>query len=275
MNTLTITFTSHDGSAGVDSDPNNPLARALNRLLKTGKPFERLSACYFDPLPMARGVRWLGTFVVSDADRLIYFPGLTETHQKTLTSKGTSSIQQYPFQLDHLSLEARRHEWHLTGKGQKPHIGSFRTVDLGKSRVLWFGMSIASADVLRTVRTRTEVEAKVPETDGRRRSDVLIKAREGVVFNTVLFNTTHRQLVIPSFAHFSVIVGPCGFPAYDGALPGLPFGSPYISPPLGVLSDMPLRTHRISLEPHVDLDIVSVALPGRVTVPLTFTSPTK
>lgn len=84
------------------------------------------------------------------------------------------------------------------------HIGSFPTVDLGENRVLWFGMSVASPDALRAVRERTVVTAEVPETDGRRRTDTFIRARDGVVFNTILFNTTYRKLIIPSFAHFPV-----------------------------------------------------------------------
>lgn len=136
-------------------------------------------------------------------------------------------------------------------------------------------MSVASPEVLRAVKERTVVTSEVPETDARRRADKIVEARDGVAFNTILFNTLHRKLIIPSFAHFSVIVGPCGFAPYTNELPGLPYGSPYITPPLGDLIDLPRRTHRVSLEPHLDLDIISAILPGKVTQPMTFTSPVK
>jgi hypothetical protein len=191
---LEITFTEHTGAPGTDSDPHNPLARALSRLLKTGKPFGWIHACYFNPLPMAKGLRWLGIFMYSEGDRVIYFPGLREPQAQTFTSRGSEPIQRRQFQVDHLSLEADRRDWHLTGTGAKPHIGTYRSTDLGQGRVLWFGMSIASPDVLRLVHTRTLVDAQVPPTDARRRGDVIMRAREDVVFNEVLFNGEHRKL---------------------------------------------------------------------------------
>ena len=273
MDILTITLTAHDGTPGVDRDAANPLARALNRLLRTGKPFERLHACYFDPLPMASGIRWFGVFVISEAGRVVYFPGLTQLHDRTFTSRGTETITRRKFTVDHLSLQADRKSWHLTGTGTKPHVGKYSTTDLGNGRVLWFGMSVASPDVLRRLHVNTDVEAHVPSGDSRRRGEVLMDARDGIVFNTVLFSELNRKLVVPSFAHFYVIAGPCGFPAFRGSVPGLPIGSPYVSPPLLNLSELPLRIHRISLEPHVDLDVVTMILPGSVTVPAALTSP--
>ena len=67
--------------------------------------------------------------------------------------------------------------------------------ELGEDRVLWFGMSITLPNVLRVVNLRTEVEAHVPPTDARRRIDVVTQAREAVVFNTLLFNEEHRNLL--------------------------------------------------------------------------------
>lgn len=139
--------------------------------------------------------------------------------------------------------------------------------------MLWFGMSIAAPHVLRAVHASTEVTAQIHSNDSRRRAAVFVAARESVVFNTVLFNTGHREFMVPSFAHFSVIVGPCGFESYRGDQLGLPLGSPHISPPLPTLDNLAVRSHRLSLEPHVDLDIIAMVLPGRVTVPVTFTSP--
>lgn len=273
MDTVSIRFSSHDGAPGVDSAPDNPLARALNRLLESGQPFERLSACFFDPSPMTASLRWFGLFVYSVGERVIYFPGLTEVYRQTRTARGPGATQQHEFRADHLSLEADRQEWHLTSTGSEGHIGSFRTTDLGEGRVLWFGMSIASPNVLRPVNLHTEVAAHIPPTDARRRIEVVMQAREAVVFNTLLFNEKRRDFVTPCFAHFSVIVGPCGFIPYTGELLGLPFRSPFVSPPLGTLTNVPLRSHRVSLEPHVDLDIMTAVLPGAVSQPVSFTSP--
>jgi hypothetical protein len=272
VHTMKITYTVPDGTPGVDGDAYNPLARALSRLLKTGRPFERFLACHFDPLPMAVGIRWFGTFVFSDGGRVIYFPGLSERQRLTLTSKGSGEVRQHDFEVDHFSLESNRREWHVTACGSEQHIGSFRTVDLGEGRVLWFGMSVASPDVLRPVKISTEVEAQLPPTDSRRRADVAVQAREGIVFNTLLFDQ-ECQPAVPGFGHFAVIVGPCGFSQYRGQQLGAPFGSPFIEPPLGNLANVFLRSHRLSLEPRIDVEIVTAILPGRVTVPAALTSP--
>jgi hypothetical protein len=273
--TLVITCNSEGGAPGIDSDPDNPLARALNSLLNTGRPIKRLSACYFDPLPMGTGLRWFGTFVYSDGDRLIYFPGLAEMHPSLQTSKSGGLINQQSFQVDHLSLEAHRRDWHLTTKGSTGHAGSYPTIDLGDGRVLWFGLSIASPDTLRLLRSSTKVEAQAHPNDSRRRAEVFMASRNGVVYNTLMFNTENYRPIAPSFAHFTVIAGPSGFADYFGEHHAFPFESPYISPKLPeVPLDIPaIRSHRISLEPHVDLQIITTVLPGVVTVPATFTSP--
>jgi hypothetical protein len=269
---LKITHTVSDGASGVDNDARNPLARALNSLLKTGRPFERFSACYFNPVPMAVGIKWFGTFVFSNGGRVIYFPGFGERQRMTLTSSGRGAVQQHEFEVDHFSLEANLRKSHVTEYGTKQHMGGFPTTDLGEGRVLWFGMSIASPDVFRPVKTRTEVEAQLPPTDSRRRADITVQAREGVVFNTLLFDQD-RQPVIPCFGHFSVIVGPCDHQPYRGDKLGVPFGSPFVTPPLGNLVNGFLRSHRISLEPHADIEVVTAVLPGRVTVPAALTFP--
>src|ERR1019366_7445998 len=96
--------------------------------------------------------------------------------------------------------------------------------------------------------------------------------RDGVVFNTLLFNQIGRPSV-PGFGHFSVIVGPCGFTSYGGEKLGLPFASPFVTPGLRDLTNVYLRTHRLRLDPHVDIEIITAILPGRVNVPVALTSP--
>jgi hypothetical protein len=271
--TLAITYSADDGTPGTDSDPDNPLARALNSLLDTGRPIQCFSACYLNPLPMASGIRWFGTFVYSDGDRLIYFPGLAEMQRGLQTSKGAGPIKKQSFRVDHLSLEADRRDWHLTKKGSTGHVGRYPTTDLGDGRVLWFGLSIASPKTLRRLRTRTKVEAHIHPNDSLRRAEVFKNAREGIVYNTLMFNTTSNHLIVPGFAHFTVIVGPCGFADYSGGQYAFPVGSPYITPKLTGAVNIPVRSHRVSLEPHVDLQIIAAILPGAVTVPATFTNP--
>jgi hypothetical protein len=127
---------------------------------------------------------------------------------------------------------------------------------------------------LRPLHTHTAVKAFIHPNDIRRRADVFTEARDGAVFNTLMFNTAVQNLVMPSFAHFTVIAGPCGFPEYFGSHLALPFGSPHIAPRLpDPLTNVSLRSHRVSLAPHVDLQIVTTILPGEVTATAAFTSP--
>jgi hypothetical protein len=219
-------------------------------------------------------MKWFGVFVVSAGQRLVYFPGIAEEYRYTHTSKGQGRITPRAFRLDHVSLDPLRDHWHMTTHKSKQHLGSYRTNELGDGRILWFGMSIANPSIMRTAKTRTVACSQVPRRDALRRGEIFKKAREGVVFNTIGFNQTDRQLVVPNFVHFGLVVGSKGFPSADESNLGLPFGSPYVIPPLPMLTDVPLRSHRVSFDPSdIELEIVAAILPGELKVPVTFTSP--
>lgn len=139
--------------------------------------------------------------------------------------------------------------------------------------MLWFGMGVASG-ALRPLHTKTAVTAFIHPNDVRRRVDVFKEARDRVVFNTLMFNPNIQHITMPSFAQFTVIAGPCGFADYKGPQLAMPFGSPYVRPRLpDALPSLALRSHRVSLEPHLDLQIITAILPGEVTETATFTSP--
>jgi len=61
------------GVPGCDADTSTPLSRAISQLFKEGKPFLNLCMCFFKDTSAA--LRWLGVFVQSAGNRLIYFPG--------------------------------------------------------------------------------------------------------------------------------------------------------------------------------------------------------
>jgi hypothetical protein len=74
MDTNKLTWRFDGGQDGVDSDPDNPLSRAVNRLFQTGQPFKRLSMSFYAKTSTTdlsyRRLCWLGVFVLSQADRL-------------------------------------------------------------------------------------------------------------------------------------------------------------------------------------------------------------
>lgn len=271
---IKLTSTTPFASPGVDDDEFNPLNRAVEVLVDRGRPIAALHHSYFRALPLEPSLRWLGCFVFSAGKRLVFFPGFDVAYSSTLVTKGGNGVQEKEFQTDHLSLEPDRRTWHLTMRGSSGHVGPFPTMNLGEGRVFWFGLSIPEPAVMRIVRTSTVINARVPSSDSHRRMQSLMKAVEGVAFNELLLNTAAHKLFIPGFLHFSIVVGDCNFKSPADLRLGFPIGSPYFEKPLDLSGDLPIRRHRIKLEPYVDFEITTAHLPGKLLVPATFTSPT-
>ena len=180
MNTLQITGSMPLGHPGEDSDTQNPIARALSRLFLDGQPFERMCHCYFQPEP--GNLRWLGVFVHSAGDRVLFFPGFVSSFTKIQAFKATRETWNQEFLFDHASLERDRRTWHVTSPRSRQHLGRPSTLDIGEGSVLWFGMSVANSTVLRPAHQQTTVNALVPPSDSKRRADVFKSAREGAQF---------------------------------------------------------------------------------------------
>jgi hypothetical protein len=186
-------------------------------------------------------------------------------------SLGTAIPNSRPFTSDHISLEPDLRTWHLTAPQSQDHEGRFPTIDLGEGRRLWCGISVARFDDLREVRKEVVVEAPVPMVDAQRRINNFVTAREQLVFNTLQLNAMARHRFVPGFLHFTLVVGPCGFPKYSGPEFRLPNSSPQVRPPFSKLTDVPLRSHRVNIPPFDVEDIVSW-LPGTLSVPVMFTT---
>ena len=201
------------GEPGEDKDVYNPLARAFANLLQTGQPFQRLVQCFVlddrdQSSKNGQRIRWLGVFVYSAGNRVIFFPGfaypMTEVHLVHQTEPKLSQ----PFQIDHFSLEADLRRWHITNEDSSKHMPGrgIRTRSLSGGYYLWFGLSISSLDVLRIVKERTLVTAQAPELDAQRRSDVFFESRENVLFPQLEFHPRAMMSDLHT-AHFSIIVG--------------------------------------------------------------------
>jgi hypothetical protein len=118
------------------------------------------------------------------------------------------------------------------------------------------------------------VRFHVPSADSKRRVDSFIASRDGAVFNCVCLHPDAKDRYKNGFLHFAFIVGPSGFPDYEGMEFGIPFGSPYLREPLPAqIKQIPFRLHRLSLGNLVDIEIVTMWLPGSLTEQVTFTGP--
>jgi len=153
MDNIELSFKLNVGHTGVDNDPLNPLSRAFQVLMKEGRPHQGHALCFYfgeeRDLKKASSLRWLGIFVLSARGRIIFFPGFshTPTWIKTTTNRSTSPRTSFNF--DHISLEPLRQRWHFTTANSTDHKGGGRTRDLGQGRLGWFGLSVASGNILR------------------------------------------------------------------------------------------------------------------------------
>lgn len=262
MEVLELTW-SMNGDAvtsGVDDSQDNPLARATQCLFHEGKPFTRISKCFF--LDPDGRMRWLGIFVHSAGNRVIFFPGFTELHQHITAYNGDVLRWDQEFKIDHLSLEPDRQSWHFTEPRSAAHIGKMYTSQLTQDVAHWFSMSVKSKHDLRLTRKETKVAAVTPPQDIDRRVEIFRTSREDAEFQII---GLHESSVphAPSFFHFSVAVGPPGFRSNGPDLLGIPYGCPLVKEHPDVpLVDIPCRVHRVRLSDHVELEITSAILPG-------------
>jgi hypothetical protein len=272
IDTLKLTWSMEIGAPGTDDSPDNPFSRAVARLFREGKPFPRLTKCFFkgsNDVP-----RWLGVIVHSAGDRILFFPGYSTTPTAIRSFVDNTEVWNREFVLDHVSLESDLKTWHVTSPNSADHLGKPRTLELGDSRVLWFGLSFSNEEALRLVRQETVVSAAVPSSDAQRRVNAFKSSREGTEFSMISLNTEQPRRVDVSFLHFAFVVGPRSFPSYLGNQLAAPVGSPFLASPLQAsIAGLPLRNHRVQLSSSIDIEITSCELPGSLTVPMIFTSP--
>ncbi len=269
MDELVLKWTMEYGIEGEDSSESTPLSRAIRQLFEEGKPFHRLNMCFFRGADNV--LRWLGIFVQSSGNRIVFFPGFQDEFSNIQAYQGDAKQWDQPFQFDHLSLEKCRSKWHVTTTRSKEHLGSPNTLDLASSRVLWFGMSISDQRVLRIVKKSTFVTATSPSSDIERRRNVFLGARDNAQFPIISLNNENEETQ-NGFIHFGIIVGDSGFEDYLGGELGFPYHSPYLEQPLPkVLNGIPTRTHRLSLSTNTDIQITSCVLPGKLNTSVSFT----
>jgi hypothetical protein len=259
-----IPFSSPKGTAGIDTDFDVPLSRALAHW-REGKEISRCAVLYFmdtlcgesDPVP-----RWLGVFVLTKDKRALFFPGI-EGEPGTLV--GTLNATTKPvkrsykgFIVDHLTLEPDMRSTHFTSRHGN-HLRVAKNLPLGDGRCFWFGLSLASTKVLRECKEKTMVWATLPKADSDRRLQILKSAAHN--FEMVrLPETTDTKM--PGFVHFAFIVGPPGFKRYEGSVLGAPRGSGLADQPERDANGLPLRYHKRRLSNEMELQINAILLPG-------------
>ena len=149
------------------------------------------------------------------------------------------------FRIRSCVIGKKQKNWRLTSPGSTDHIGKLPTKDLGQSRYLWFGLSIAGDDALLPLMNSTLVRFQSPESDSDRRVQAFVSALKGVEFPLITLNTEHERLGGPSFLHFAVTVGPTGFSEYEGSFRMPPLNGRLVSRPRSMHAlQVPIRSYR-------------------------------
>ncbi len=268
--TVSIRWTMDAGHPGEDRSPQNPFYRSVSNLIRTGKPFSRLA---FSFLRESHSIHWFGAFV--EGERTMFFPGFSASFDRLQAYYGTSERANRGFQFDHITLEADRRSWHMTAEQRSDYVGNPRTLDLGKGRVLWFGLSFPSISSFQPAMNSTIVEFTAPKGDGERRRKAVMDAREGAEFPLLSWNEDRPPPAEEFYNHVSFIAGPAGFEPYLGPEQAFPVGSPYLRDPFpSALEGIACRTVRLQLSSRTDIQLTLSRIPGALVSPVAFTSST-
>jgi hypothetical protein len=267
---LDIYWKSPLGKRGTDKSLWNPFNRAVDRLFDNGNPIKGLCKCFFKNEGIAR---WLGVFVHSDGERVIFFPGNASQQSYIAGALNPQTKVHQPFNVDHISLEKDRRSWHFTAPKSSDHIGKTSTLELGQSRVFWFGLSVAKDELLMPLYQKTRFRFPVPGSDAQRRINSFVAAREGVEFPLITLNSEVERVAEPSLLHFAVIVGPSGFEHYTGPYQCPPPSGDLIVRPQTQGQPVPVRSYRFSLSDEVDIQIDASEVAGNLKMPFVYSTP--
>jgi len=273
VDTLSIAYRMYQGVPGRDDDPKNPMSRALTSLMKDNSRLPTFTQAFLIDEAPGEPWRWLGVFVKSAGDRILFFPGFKTDIVRIRGSRGEERKYDRPFKFDHVSLEKDRVSWHVTTARSNKHQGGPLATDLGEGRVLWFGMSLASTDVLRELHQETVATIQVPERTSEWKAQEFIRSRQGKEFPGVYMPEKTLEAAVPIFPLISVIVGPTDFEWYRGPVWGWPYGSEFVRGEPSGNSPIPLRHQRFHLDEETDIQLTAIWAPGSLLIPAVMTGP--
>ena len=147
MHTIQFEFPLSFGIDGVDTSETTPLSRALSALLASGKDHKAQTFCYLNSPDISNPStqpKWLGVFIHSSGDRILFFPGLNiPIDWIEMVKDGAKPISR-SFKLDHFSAEPKRQKWHITSPGSNDHFPGGRTRQADEGSHYWLGLSLKS-----------------------------------------------------------------------------------------------------------------------------------
>ncbi len=247
----------------------------MANLIADGKPYETHALCYFSenwPEGQAN-VHWLGVFLHTKGDRILFFPGIDNiTKQIFTTYKGKKSSRD-EFSIDHLTLEPQKRKWHLTSKVPGSHLSGGTVRDVGEDRFLWFGLSISNASILRELKRTTTVRFHSPSSDAERRIDEVTSLHSKAPQNLIGLPREGIDQFTVGYTHLTFTVGPKDASDYLGPDLLQPHGYAGVTPfTMSEASKIPVHLHRIPITKDLDVQIASMKLPGKIPRPFIYST---
>ena len=274
MHTTQLEIPISIGLDGVDTNSINCVSRAFSSLLGNGKPHKAHVFCflnYLDTNIESITQRWLEVFVHTEGDRVLFFPGLDKQLDWIEVTKEESPTNRETFYLDHFSAEPRREEWHLTTTTSAKHLRGGRLRKSGDESYFWFSLSLQSHHAFPPIYKRTILTYETPRSDTARRLKLLRKLEQP--HYEVRIENVESKMIHPYFLHLCFILIPPTAPNYSGSEFILPNGSPYLLTPLpDSIENLQFWRNRVRLSTQWDIQIITMLLPGALSIPFTFTS---
>ena len=234
---------------GKSTNEESALTRPFRRLFNTGKPIGKINYIFF------KGNRWptriLGALCFTPGKRLLFFPGLN--HRKInwkISHKGKKVSFFFNLGLlDHFTLEKDFKKWHVTmitsPNEPKVKLPSFKTQQIERNIIFWFGLTIQSQDVLEMTPEEHMMIFSCLAKDSERRVKLLLDAREGAVFHIVHL-PEKVKIRLNEFVHFDFFIAPHTvdikkFPCF------VPIFEPMVQNYSQVEGGTPIRAHPVML----------------------------
>jgi hypothetical protein len=277
MGAIQLQLNLNVGKEGTDSSATNPLSRAYDNLLTHGKAHLGHTLCYFNAsgrdAQEVSDLRWLGVFVHSAGDRILLFPGFSIPVSWLEANLPSDSPRRRGFYLDHFTAEPARQRWHFTELGRADHVPAGRMPASDGGMLFWFGLSVEDEQSLLPVHKSTVVRHDCPDSDVQRRTGLLRELENSARSGYISSDLSTRSAFPHSFLHFTFMIGRKDALPYSGHERLVPAGSDYLKDPLPhQIPESNIVLHRHPLSRKWVIDISTVWLPGKLKVPIVFTS---
>jgi len=194
---------------GKTSSMSCALARPYKRIFEEGKPIGRINHVFFKANEWPSHI--VGSLCLTPGQRLLFYPGLIERKVNWHYSgkEGFASIKSTGF-VDHFTFDRGFRRWHLSilesDGTKKLRLPSYKTKEVSEDTLFWFGITIQDHGCLEITPEEVTLTFPSPPSDSIRRSDLMLKAREGAVFHLVTLNK--MPLNKGEFLHFDFFIGP-------------------------------------------------------------------